>query len=568
MAAGPVPKGYRRRRGGTWTRKTSVKGKPRSTRQAQALQSAQLRSQGRTWAEIGAIFQATYRVNPRVALRQAHGWSQPQAAERWTERWPDDPKSFKNFSYWEQWPSQTGHAPSLDTLDRLAQLYQCRLTDLLVDCRDYGAAPTAAGLGIRERLPREADPQASYAITAAVSRPVPEQTASGLVTTASTPDLQSALELIRQAGATGADQLGVAADGPEFRLRRRTLLLEASSALAVLAAAPVLEVPRSAGAGRQGPRHADRAIVGYTAEVVAGLRRLGGAVGPRITLQPAMALRSAMAAFARNAPEIVTSEALTAYGDLTQLIGWLMFNLGDHKAAAYYYDDARAAAYRAGDNDLASYTLAATSHLAAAKGRPRLAIDHAQAANQAAKASGNPYAVAYAADVTARAYAAAGQVGRCQAALDKEQEALAKLAPDEPRSPWWYFYDRSFYWGTESECALRLGWAVDASDAAGRSLHLLTPTNLHNSALTLAFRAEALIRQQEYAEACSALADSARLTTLNSSRRIARRIEVLRGQLEVAGDIAEVRDLDEKLAEYRRARAAARSAGAVRSGMA
>src|SRR5262245_45291659 len=102
-----------------------------------------MREQGRSWAEIGAAFQAAYRVNPRVALRQAHGWSQPQAAQRWTELWPEDPKTFKNFSYWEQWPGQTGHSPSLDTLDRLGRLYECKSTALLTDWRDYGGKPGA-----------------------------------------------------------------------------------------------------------------------------------------------------------------------------------------------------------------------------------------------------------------------------------------------------------------------------------------------------------------------------------------------------------------------------------------
>jgi hypothetical protein len=220
--------------------------------------------------------------------------------------------------------------------------------------------------------------------------------------------LHVALELIRQAQASGVDQPGEA-DEPGNRLRRRTLLLEASTALAVVAAAPVLEVPRIPGTSRSGRIPPDIAIVGYTGEVVAGLRRLGGAVGPRITLQPAMALRSAMAALARNVPEIVTGQALTAYGDLTQLIGWLMFNLGDHKAAHYYYDDARSAAYRAGNNDLVSYTLSAASQLAAVRQRPRHAVDHAQAAMQAARASGSAYAMAYASDVTAR-----GRSWRCR----------------------------------------------------------------------------------------------------------------------------------------------------------
>ena len=98
--------------------------------------------------------------------------------------------------------------------------------------------------------------------------------------------------------------------------------------------------------------------------------------------------------------------------------------------------------------------------------------------------------------------------------------------------------------------------AVKASDAAGRSLRLMAPVNLHNSALTLAFQTEALIRQDEIGAACQALADAARLTTLNSSRRISRRIERLREQLRPADDTAAVRELDGRLAAFRLARAA------------
>ncbi len=524
-------------------------------RQAQAAHAARLLELGRGWAEIGAVFQATYRVNPRVALRLAHGWSQPQAAARWTARWPDDPKTFKNFSYWEQWPGPTGHSPSLETLDKLAQLYECKMTDLLADCRDYGARPPG-GTGPRLRVadrpagqgrPSTSDPPAAYDRfddwrAAAATCAVPA--ASGTA-------LQRALETIRQARASDLVNATARSDEPGRLLRRRTLLLEASGALAVVAAAPVLEVPKLADRA-----HGDAALVGYAGEVVAGLRRLGGAVGPRTTLPSAMALRSAMAVLARSIPDVVTSQALTVYGDLTQLIGWLLYNLGDLKAASFYYDEARTAAYRADNNDLATYTLAAASQLAVTRGRPRLAIDHAQAAQQAARSSDSPYAAAYAADVTARAYAAAGQMSRCQAALDREQEALSAIGANTPRAHWWYFYDRSFYWGTESECALRLDMPVDAFDAAHRALGLVAPANLHNSAITQAFRADALIRQREVEEACLALGEAARLSTMNSSRRISRRIDKLRGQLRFADDTAAVRALDENLAACARARAA------------
>jgi hypothetical protein len=46
---------------------------------------------------------------------------------------------FKNFSYWEVWPAASGYAPSLVVLDRLAELYECSVGDLLADVGDHRA---------------------------------------------------------------------------------------------------------------------------------------------------------------------------------------------------------------------------------------------------------------------------------------------------------------------------------------------------------------------------------------------------------------------------------------------
>ncbi|MFD0394361.1 hypothetical protein ACFQ3Z_26650 [Streptomyces nogalater] len=72
--------------------------------------ATELRAAGKTWPEAAAAVRHRYRVNARVAPRLARGLSQRQVAELWNQRWPDDPKAFKNISTWELWPASTGHA--------------------------------------------------------------------------------------------------------------------------------------------------------------------------------------------------------------------------------------------------------------------------------------------------------------------------------------------------------------------------------------------------------------------------------------------------------------------------
>jgi hypothetical protein len=127
-----------------------------------------MRAMGWPFEDIAEEFRARYNMGALEAMRAAHCWSQRDVADQWNVRWPDEPKSFKNISYWENWKSPTGYQPRLDVLDRLARIYQCRVVDLLSDCGDYrptttGEVPVAgpdphvvaAGFGRADALERE-----------------------------------------------------------------------------------------------------------------------------------------------------------------------------------------------------------------------------------------------------------------------------------------------------------------------------------------------------------------------------------------------------------------------------
>lgn len=80
-------------------------------------------------------------TTPLATARVAAELTQQQAADRWCALWPDDPKTGKAIHYWETGTRQ----PSLATLRRLAEVYRCRLGDL-VD--DTAPEPLAVALAV------------------------------------------------------------------------------------------------------------------------------------------------------------------------------------------------------------------------------------------------------------------------------------------------------------------------------------------------------------------------------------------------------------------------------------
>ncbi len=201
----------------------------RSAKEAQLRLSRDLRNAGKTWVEIAAVFRDEYKVNARVSFRIARGWSQNEAADRWNERWPDDPKTFKNFSYWEQWPNKTGYAPSLEVLGRLAELYGCRVSDLLVDAGDYRQSDSIhASRSEVRRLPA--------AIAASSAEPNNDQTTQEMI---AQQDLATFVNRLHDGDVNELAQMAKRwAHHVDPTIDRRALLLKLGFALTLAAAAP------------------------------------------------------------------------------------------------------------------------------------------------------------------------------------------------------------------------------------------------------------------------------------------------------------------------------------------
>lgn len=390
------------------------------------------------------------------------------------------------ISYWEAWPAPSGRTPWLDTLGRLAHIYQCQPGDLL-DRSDYGQVDLPVTIVGSPSIPPIAAPTSPSITPAQTNALVPtrrqDNASARLLPTSndcfapalSTPGTDPYLTQLTQnlahlaAAGDGDQSLSARQKDAAFNqlvdvfiarahtMNRRALLRHLSWAAATAVAAPLFDGVADDQHARlaaviQQPSRVDDEVVDHIEQVLWRCMRQDDSLGPQAALDTVLAQRNLAYAMLTECPAGMRHRLLSVFANLSRYAGWLAFDLNNFDGASYYYKQARTAAHEAQNTALGAMVLCNLSHLATWQHRPRVGIDHAVAAQAWANQTDDLPLRAFAADVAARAYAMDQQDVACGQHLHHAREYITAYRG----STLVHFYNTELLDNIQGMCLLQL----------------------------------------------------------------------------------------------------------------
>lgn len=139
-------------------------------------------------------------------------------------------------------------------------------------------------------------------------------------------------------------------------------------------------------------------------------------------------------------PERVRRRLFRVTAELSELAGWMSYDIGLQPIAQKYFVLALHAAKEAGDRSLGAFVLSqmARQMIHLGRGDDALELIHLAQYGSRGEASARLRSLLYA--MEARAHATVGQPPRCHRAVRMAQEAFAEIEPDEPEPGWIAFF--------------------------------------------------------------------------------------------------------------------------------
>jgi transcriptional regulator with XRE-family HTH domain len=489
-----------------------------SVKQEWAQLAARLRAEGRTRAEIAralrdhALSEERFELSPLTALRLAHGWTQHDAAREWTARWPKTPKTYKDFSNWE-----TGrHTPRLDIFDKLAQLYTCDLADLLADRPSY----------------RSRDPKASTKHAVDDLSTERQEKRSGTHADAG--------EAVVVPGSSGPSALaGDAADSrhaildattsndlDEVDVDRRSFVTGAVVA-ALRLPAPMRGLLVSEG----GP--VTTAQVEVVASYLEALRQQDAAIGADGVLGVAITLHERTTTWLADGslPTAVYDTLQRVRADLGAHVGWLAFDAGHSEMARRYLQDTIVHARLADHQSAEICAMSCMCLLLNRAGRPREALECAQAAHRIAAPWATPRLRSLLHLRTAAAHAELGDPAAFVTELHNAEAELDRGHHDDDL-PWTRFVAPQELVGLAGHSYRVIGRPDLAASALRSIIEDPDPGYHRNVVLYTVLLAHALAQQGDITQAAAVGLDALSAVKTLRSQRTRRELRSLRWTLD------------------------------------
>jgi hypothetical protein len=501
--------------------------------------SKNLREKGFTWDQIAEVLALTHDVSPLRLYRLAHGRTATDVIAMVSDADPAGTATLRESRLYEHeaWP-QAGRRPPARLLTLLAEIYQTASRSLLSAevMASYDAADRAL---ISDTDFRHLD--ANQPIRPDRDNRVTPQTDAELPSSGKTAwDAPACVRLLRDI------------DVEETDVKRRELLFElalglgGSQALNVLRVLTPQEEERLAGVLRSTWRM-DEATVRTLEKMTLHTRRADDVSGPATLLPVVNGQRAAVGKIlARESmgPGL-RDRLLDTYAQLSQLVGYLTYDLLDYTAAEQPLRDSLRVALDLGDPTLIAYVHYWLGRMATDQNRTAAVFDHAFAIQSWATRSPSKLLCPLYQSLFALAYAAEGNATASARAHDSALASAGAPKDDEPAYLYWI--SPSVMESRRATLLVRLNQPKDAVKAAEGFLTDHDAKFRRRHGFVLARYAAALALAKEIPEAATRLTEAAVITRRHSSARLADEISQARARLQPWAETTYVRRLDETL---------------------
>jgi hypothetical protein len=243
-------------------------------------------------------------------------------------------------------------------------------------------------------------------------------------------------------------------------------------------------------------------------------------------------------------------DGLPAFGQLSQLTGWLALDANRHAEARRYLTTAVYVANEAHDPALASSALAYMSLQQTYRGDRASALALAQTAFTTGTGSLSPLVETNLATRLARAHAGLGNAAECCQALERARDAFDRAGHDD--EPQWVSYvDEIEVEAQAGACYLDLSLITDAVASLHRAISLLevqAPHRVRDRVHYLARLARCHLADDDIEQACAVGGDALDLSRAIGSARVTERISEFADALAPYGSSVDASEFRQRFA--------------------